>query len=355
MIILSCFPAMIGRNAGRSQSGFQSGEAKLEPGDIPSKKARAPMTNKPVTTLMVAALLALAAAPATGASAQPPQRVAEPAPLVLMTDFGLRDGAVSEVKGVAYGVSPKLLISDLTHEIPAGDIWAGAYRLYQVAPYWPKGTVFVGVVDPGVGTSRLSIGVKTRAGHIYILPDNGLITLIDEVETIVEARRIDEHVNRLPGSEKSNTFHGRDVFGYTGARLAAGVIGFDQVGPTVPIEKLVRLPHQQPVRDGDMLKGDIPALDIQYGNVWTNIPQTLFDQLGVKPGDRLKVEIFHDGKPVDTVVAPYAQSFGFVPEGQPLVYINSLFNLSLALNMGNYAADRHIGSGSGWTVRVSRP
>ncbi len=306
---------------------------------------------------MLIALALLAAFPALAgpAAAQGVRASAQSAPLVLMTDFGLADGAVSEVKGVAYGVSRDLLISDLTHEIPAGDIWAGAYRLYQVAPYWPKGTVFVAVVDPGVGTSRLSLGVKTRAGHYYILPDNGLITLIDEVEGVIEARRIDETVKRLPGSEKSNTFFGRDVFGYTGARLAAGLIGFEQVGPSVAVEKLVRLPHQKAVREGTVLKGDIPALDIQYGNVWTNIPQTLFAELGVKLGEKLKVETFHNGKLVDSVVAPYAASFGFVPEGQPLVYINSLLNLSLALNMGNYAADHRIASGSGWTVRVSRP
>jgi S-adenosylmethionine hydrolase len=301
--------------------------------------------------LFAALALALATALPGPAAAQD----APAAPLVLMTDFGLRDGAVSEVKGVAYGVSQKLLISDLTHEIPAGDIWAGAYRLYQVAPYWPKGTVFVAVVDPGVGTDRLSIGVKTRAGHVYILPDNGLITLIGEVEGVVEARRIDERTNRLKGSEKSNTFHGRDVFGYTGARLAAGVITFEQVGPVVPADKLVRLPHQKAALEGGVLKGDIPALDVQYGNVWTNIPQALFEQLGVKLGETLKFEIFHDGKPVDGVAAPYAASFGYVPVGAPVAYINSLFNLSLALNQGNYAADHKIESGSGWTVRVSRP
>jgi S-adenosylmethionine hydrolase len=104
-----------------------------------------------------------------------------------------------------------------------------------------------------------------------------------------------------------------------------------------------------------ILRGDIPVLDVQYGNVWTNIPQHLFDELGVKPGDKLKLEIFHDGLLVDSVVAPYADSFGFVPKGQPVVYINSLFNLSLALNQGNYAADHHIGSGTRWTVRVTRP
>jgi S-adenosylmethionine hydrolase len=275
-------------------------------------------------------------------------------PLVLMTDFGVKDGAVSEVKGVAYGVSPSLLISDLTHEIPAGDIWEGAYRLYQVAPYWPKGTVFVGVVDPGVGTSRLSIGVKTRTEHYYILPDNGLITLIGEVEGIEQVRVIDEKINRLKGSEKSNTFHGRDVFGYTGARLAAGVIGWEQVGPVLPSEKLVLIAHQKARRDGDALVGTIPALDIQYGNVWSDIPEALLDALKIKPGDKLSVEIYHQGKPVDKVAAPFAKTFGDVPKGMPLVYINSLLNVSLALNMGNYAQDHGISSGGDWSIRISR-
>jgi len=276
------------------------------------------------------------------------------APLVLLTDFGVKDGAVSEVKGVAYGVSPSLLISDLTHEIPAGDIWEGSYRLYQVAPYWPKGTVFVGVVDPGVGTARLSIVVKTKAEHYYVLPDNGLITLIGEVEGIEQVRVIDEKTNRLKGSEKSNTFHGRDVFGYTGARLAAGVIGWEQVGPVLATEKLVLIAHQKARRDGDALVGTIPVLDVQYGNVWSDIPESLLDGLKIKPGEMLTVEISHGGKVVDKVTAPFAKTFGDVPKGQPLVYINSLLNVSVALNMGDYAHDHGVASGGDWSIRIHR-
>ena len=275
-------------------------------------------------------------------------------PLVLLTDFGVKDGAVSEVKGVAYGVSPSLLISDLTHEIPAGDIWEGSYRFYQVAPYWPKGTVFVGVVDPGVGTERRSVVVKTKADHYFVLPDNGLVTLIAEVEGVEQVRVIDETVNRLKGSEKSNTFHGRDVFGYTGARLAAGVISYDQVGPVLPSDKLILIPHQKAKRDGDALVGMIPALDIQYGNVWSDIPESLLADMKIKPGDKLTVEIYHEGKPVDKVTAPFARTFGDVPKGQPLVYINSLLCVSLALNMGDYAHDHHIASGGDWSIRIHR-
>lgn len=276
-------------------------------------------------------------------------------PLVLMTDFGLKDGAVSEMKGVAYGVSRDLIISDLTHEIPAQNIWEGAYRFYQSAQYWPTGTVFVGVIDPGVGTSRRSIVAHTKAGRYYVVPDNGLLTLIDEVETIDAVRIIDEKINRLPGSEKSNTFHGRDVFGYTGARLASGRITFEQVGPQMPVSQLVRLTYQHPVKDGKTIRGMVPVLDIQYGNVWTNIPQPLFEQGGFKVGDKVKVEIYHDDKLVDTVTAPYTNTFGDVPVNQPMVYINSLLNVSLALNQGSYAKVHQIGYGPGWSVRISRP
>ncbi len=306
---------------------------------------------------MAASAAVLMAAGAPGAIMAKPaaahQAVRQQAPLVLMTDFGLRDGAVSEVKGVAYSVSPKLLISDLSHEIDG--IWDGAYRLYQVAPYWQKGTVFVMVIDPGVGTARRSIVARTKAGHYYVGPDNGLLTLIDEIEGVDAVRIIDEKVNRLPGSEASNTFHGRDVFGYTGARLAAGVIGFEQVGPLMPAADMVRLPYQHAVLESGVLKGMIPVLDIHYGNVWSNIPRELVAKAGVKLGDPLKVEFLHDGAVVDTVTAPYTRTFGDVPVGQPMVYINSLLNLAVALNQGDYAKDHKIGWGPGWSLRVTKP
>ena len=131
------------------------------------------------------------------------------APLVLLTDFGTSDGAVSAMKGVAYTVSPQLLISDLSHENP--DIFTGAYRLYQTEEFWPSGTVFVCVIDPGVGTSRLSVVLKTRNGHYFVGPDNGLFSLVAERDGIEALRQIDETVNRRKGSENSHTFHGRDV------------------------------------------------------------------------------------------------------------------------------------------------
>jgi len=274
------------------------------------------------------------------------------APLVLLTDFGTQDGAVSAMKGVAYGVSPELLISDLSHENPS--IFDGAYRLYQTEQFWPVGTVFVAVVDPGVGTERLSVVMKTRTGRYFVGPDNGLLSLVAERDGIEGLRQIDESTNRRPGSGDSHTFHGRDVFGYTGARLAAGIITFEQVGPPLRPENLITLAYRKPRRMEQKVSGMIPILDVQYGNVWTNIPQPLFDELHVALGTLLHVRIYHDDKLVDETLAPYRRTFGEVPVGKPLVYINSLLNLAVALNQRSYAAVHKIESGPGWSIEIGQ-
>jgi S-adenosylmethionine hydrolase len=273
------------------------------------------------------------------------------APLVLLTDFGTADGAVSAMKGVAYSVSEDLLVSDLSHENPS--IFAGAYRLYQTEQFWPKDTVFVAVVDPGVGTARLSVVLKTRTGHYFVGPDNGLLSLVAERDGIEGLRQIDERSNRRPGSDESHTFHGRDVFAYTGARLAAGVIGFEQVGPSLQPQTLITIPYRKPERVGNTLKGIIPVLDVQFGNVWTNIPKALFDEMHAPLGTPIRVRIYHDQQLIDEAVAPYQRTFGEVPVGRPLVYINSLLNVAVALNQASYAAAHKIESGPDWFIEVS--
>jgi len=273
-------------------------------------------------------------------------------PLVMLTDFGTQDGAVSAMKGVAYSVSQQLLISDLSHENPS--IFVGAYRLYQAEQFWPPGTVFVAVVDPGVGTSRLSVVLKTRTGHYFVGPNNGLLSLVAERDGIEGLRQIDERINRRKGSDDSHTFHGRDVFAYTGARLAAGIISFEQVGPPLADQTLISIPYRRPERAGNMVKGIIPVLDVQFGNVWTNIPKALFDELKVGLGDPVRVRIFHNDQLIDDATAPYERTFGDVALGKPLVYVNSLLNLAVALNQGNYAASHKIDSGPDWFIELSR-
>jgi len=274
--------------------------------------------------------------------------------VVYQTDFGLKDGAVSEMKGVAMGVASDLKLFDLTHEIPAYDIWAGAYRLQQTVPYWPAGTVFVSVVDPGVGTARKSVVLKTRTGVFIVTPDNGTLTLIAESLGIDAIREIDESVNRRPDSRKSYTFHGRDVYSYTGARLAAGVISFEQVGPLLPKQEVVSIPYQKAELKGSAIAGTIPVLDVQYGNVWTNIPGDMFQQLHVALGEMLQVRILHQGKEVYKGEMPYTSTFGAVPQGKPLAYLNSLLQLAFALNQGDFAAANKIGSGGDWQVEVRK-
>lgn len=273
--------------------------------------------------------------------------------LVLQTDFGLKDGAVSAMKGVANGVDPKIRIFDVTHEIPAYNIWEASYRLMQTAPYWPAGTVFVSVVDPGVGTERKSVVAKTKTGHYFVTPDNGTLTLIAETLGIRQVREIDEKVNRLAGSNESYTFFGRDVYAYTGARLAAGAISFEQVGPVLH-QDIVRIPYQKAAIVGNSAFGTIPILDIQYGNVWTNIDKKMIKELGIKVNDKVKVEIRHEGSLVYSGEIPFVNTFGDVPEGQPLAYFNSLMELSFAINMDSFSGIHKVYSGPEWSVKVEK-
>jgi S-adenosylmethionine hydrolase len=283
------------------------------------------------------------------ACGQPKSRPA----VVFQTDFGLKDGAVSAMKGVAQGVDPSIPLFDITHEIPAYNIWEAAYRLNQAAVYWPAGTVFVSVVDPGVGTERLPVVLKTKTGHYIVSPDNGTLTLVAQDLGIESVRQIDTLKNRREGSANSHTFHGRDIFAFTAARLASGAISFEEVGPALKNE-VVRINYQPAVLDGRILKGNIPVLDIQYGNVWSNIPDSLFKRAGITYGDSLSIMITQRAEVIYNGRLPLVRTFGDVPERQPLGYFNSLGNFSVALNMGSFSDSFKVASGADWGVMVSR-
>jgi S-adenosylmethionine hydrolase len=275
-------------------------------------------------------------------------------PLVLQSDFGTKDGAVAEMKGVAISVSPKLAIFDLSHENTPFNVWEAAYRLKQTAAFWPAGTVFVSVIDPGVGTSRKSVVLKTKSGHFFVSPDNGTLTLVAEELGIAAVREIDETKHRRRGSEKSYTFHGRDVYAYTGAQLAAGVTRFDDIGPLLE-PRVVKLAYEKARLENGVLVGTIPYLDFQFGNIWTNLDETLLARLNLKFGDTARVTILHAGKVVYEGTMPYVRTFGDVPEGAPLLYLNSLMNVSFALNQGDFVKRHGIACGATWSVRVEKP
>ena len=253
------------------------------------------------------------------------------------------------MKGVAVGVSADLDIYDLTHEIPVFNIWEASLRLVQTAEYWPAGTVFVSVVDPGVGTDRKSVVLKSKSGHYFVTPDNGTLTFVAVELGIAEVREIDEAVNRLENSEESYTFHGRDVYAYTGARLAAGVISFEQVGRRLPAE-VVTIPHQDARFDNGTVYGNIPILDIQYGNVWTNIDRETFRRLGVEPGNPIELKVTHGDETVMQTSIAFVRSFGDVAKGESLLYLNSLNKVSLAINQGSFAETYEIQSGADWNI-----
>ncbi len=277
--------------------------------------------------------------------------------VVFQTDFGTKDGAVSAMKGVASNVDPTLKLYDLTQEIPAYNIWEAAYRLDQTVPYWPAGTVFVSVVDPGVGTERKSVVAKTKSGHYIVTPDNGTLTLLAASIGIESMREIDEAVNRRKNSGASYTFHGRDVYAYTAARLASKTIAFESVGQLLTPTPVL-LPYQKAnlttANNKASLKGNVDILDIQYGNLWTNIGQDLWKAFVALPHTKnsILVKIFHQQKLVYQGAMPFENTFGGVAVGQPLAYLNSLMQLSFALNQGSMADKYKIGSGPDWHVTI---
>ncbi|MGV3465617.1 MAG: SAM hydrolase/SAM-dependent halogenase family protein [Heyndrickxia sp.] len=274
--------------------------------------------------------------------------------LVLQTDFGTCDGAVSAMYGVALSVDANLNIFDLTHEIPQYNIWEGSYRLYQTVSYWPEDTVFVSVVDPGVGSDRLSIVVKTADNHYIVTPDNGTITHIKQRIGIIEAREIDENVNRLPNSGESYTFHGRDVYAYTGARLAAGVISFEEVGTAIDVEQLVELSVPEATFREDVITGTVDILDVRFGNLWTNVSRQLFESAGISYGDSLEVTIANNTRQVYKNIMTFGRFFSDTHLGEPLLYVNSLDNLGVAINQGSFAKAYHISTGANWKISIRK-
>ncbi|GAB2539230.1 SAM hydrolase/SAM-dependent halogenase family protein [Gracilibacillus alcaliphilus] len=274
--------------------------------------------------------------------------------LVLQSDFGLEDGAVSAMKGVAHNVSKVIPIYDNTHDIPPFDIWAGSYRLLQTVGYWPEHTVFVSVVDPGVGSERKSIVAKTNNNQYIVTPDNGTLTHVHQKVGIKEIREIDEEVNRLPKSGASHTFHGRDIYAYTGARLAAGVIKFEEVGHECKIEEMAQLTFYDPKKQDNMISGTIDILDVRFGNLWTNISRELFLSLGINYGDTVEIEITNDIRRVYRNSMTFGRSFASIQIGEGVLYVNSLDNMAVAINQGSFAKAHNIGTGPSWHITIKR-
>ena len=271
---------------------------------------------------LLLALPSLAAEPAAAAT------LAQPT-VVFMTDFGQKDDSVALCKGVMLGLEPRLRIIDLSHDVVPYSVLDGARFLAGTAPYYPPGTVFVTVIDPGVGSERLAIVAKTKRNQYFVLPDNGLITLVERQEGLAEVRNITNTEWHLHAT-LSSTFHGRDIFSPVGARLARGD-DWTQVGPVLAEWKHLDIPEVKPTETG--LSGTVLAIEQPYGNLVTNADGSVLEKLGYHRGDTARVTF---GKSAELRL-PFVATFSDVPVGKPLLYIDSRGRVAFAVNQGNFA------------------
>lgn len=276
--------------------------------------------------------------------------------LVFQTDFTYKESAVSAMYGVVKSVDRELEIMDGTHEIPQYDIWSASYRLIQYMNFWPQGTIFVSVVDPGVGTPRKACIAKTADGYFVVTPDNGALTHVKQSSGILEVREIDESVNRLRGknTEETNVFHGRDLFGYCAAKMASGLIAYEQVGPAYPVDEIVTLPIHQPKLENGKVSGIFEIGDPNFGNLWTNIPLSLFTEAGFAYGDFLHLTIRREGQVIFSENVLFHKSFGYAAKGKVIIYNNELMKISVAVSQDSFIERYNMSYGPEWEVEFEK-
>ncbi len=282
-----------------------------------------------VVAISILALLALAGCggQATHTEDAAKKPAARPT-IVFMTDFGTANDAVAICKAVMIGIAPDARIMDITHQVTPFQIGEASRMLSGVTPYYPAGTVFVVVVDPGVGTSRKAVIVKTKKGQYFVVPDNGLITPIVDADGLEGVREITNPAWMI-GDKISSTFHGRDIFSPAGAHLAMGE-DWTHAGPAVDV--LVRLNPPAATLDAKGITGEVVGLDDPFGSLITDISVADFKKLGYAVEDKVTVKI--GDKPY---TLPYEKTFMGVAVGQPLLYIDSRGRVAVAVNQGDFS------------------
>lgn len=263
--------------------------------------------------------------------AQAPAAEKYPPTIVFMTDFGVVDDSVALCRGVMYSIMPQVRIVDLTHQVTPFSILDGARFLYGSTPYFPAGTVFVVVIDPTVGSARKAIVAHSKRGQYFVLPDNGLLTLVEQRDGI-DAVRVISNPDWMIGGKMSSTFHGRDIFSPVGAHMARGD-DWTQVGPEMAVADLVRLKLKAPTLDERGLSATVIATDGPFGNLITNVDAEDFFKLGYEHGQQVPVTLAGRQYKI-----PFEKTFSDVPLHQPLLYIDSRGHLAMALNQKSFAA-----------------
>lgn len=247
-----------------------------------------------------------------------------------ITDFDVRDDAIGICKAVMVGIAPDVRIIDITHQVTPFDIAEGARFIAGSAPYFPKDAVIVGVIDPTVGSARKAIIAKSKTGQFFVVPDNGLLTLVQDRDGIEAAREI-TNPDWMIGSKLSSTFHGRDIFSPAGAHLARGD-DWTQAGPELDVSKLVRLDIHYATIDDKGMHAQVLGTDGPFGNLVLNVPSDTFAKLGYQLGDTIPITL--DGRDYGF---PFHKTFSDVPVGKPLFYIDSRGRLSLGINQRNFS------------------
>lgn len=244
--------------------------------------------------------------------------------VALLTDFGTADYYVAAMKGSVLQVNPKATLVDVSHEIPSQDIFHAGFVLRQVLPCYPPETIFVAVVDPGVGTSRRILAARYN-DRTVLAPDNGLLTLVHRDADLQEMRSVENR--RLFAGTLSATFHGRDIFAPVAGHLSKGV-ALDRLGP--PVDRIEVLELAKPVhqRDGS-LDGAVCLVD-RFGNLITNI--SIMDLSAARATVR-HYEVWFK----ERCLGPIRATYGEVPRGEPLALIGSSQMLEIAVNQGNAA------------------
>ena len=275
--------------------------------------------------------------------------------IVLMTDFGTDNAGTAAMEGVCASIDNSLVCTNLTHNISPFNTWQASGALMYVVPFWPTGTVFVSVVDPGVGTQRRASVAKLKNGIYVVTPDNGTLTHLYYNIGIESIREIDETVNRLKGTEGTSIFHGRDLFAYCAGKLAAGVIDFEGVGPEYPVSEIVL--HDQlfnPEVTPGCAEGVVTEARAHFGNLNINIPIDRFNDAGFTFGDTVHITISHEGRIHFDADVLYQKSFGYVAKGEPIVFNGSMLYVGIAQNQDNFVKKYDIGEGESWKVRITK-
>jgi S-adenosyl-L-methionine hydrolase (adenosine-forming) len=263
------------------------------------------------------------------AASDPAQKY--PPTIVFMTDFGVVDDSVALCRGVMYSIMPDVRIVDLTHQVTPFSILDGARFLYGATPYFPAGTVFVVVIDPGVGSTRKAIVAKSKRGQYFVLPDNGLLTLVEQRDGIEAVHEI-TNPDWMIGSKLSSTFHGRDIFSPAGAHVARGD-DWTTAGPEMAVKDLVRLELKVATLDARGLNATVIATDGPFGNLVTNVDAEDFMKLGYQRGQDVPVTVG-----AREMKIKFVKTFSDVPLGQPLLYVDSRGHMALAVNQNSFAA-----------------